>query len=88
MPAAIRVTLSDQEDRTLKELSYAEGVSPRTKQRALVIRLNAHGWNAPQIAQFLDCHEHSVRATLERWKTQGLAGLWEQKGRGRKRSRT
>jgi len=88
MPAAIRVTLSEEEDRTLKALSYAEGVPHRTKQRALAIRLNARGWNAPQIAKFLDWHEHSVRATLERWKTQGLGGLWEQKGRGRKRSRT
>ncbi|WP_052672351.1 helix-turn-helix domain-containing protein [Aliterella atlantica] len=88
MPAAIRVMLSEEEDRTLKELSYAEGVSHRIKQRALAIRLNARGWNAPQIAQFLDWHEHSVRNTLERWNTLGLGGLWEQKGRGRKRSRT
>lgn len=87
MPAAIRVILSEEEDRTLKELSYAEGVSHRIKQRALAIRLNARGWNAPQIAQFLDWHEHSVRATLERWNTLGLGGLWEQKGRGRKRNR-
>lgn len=88
MPAPIRVILSEQEDRTLQELSYAQGVPHRTKQRALAIRLNARGWNTPQIAQFFDWHEHSVRNTLKRWQTLGLGGLWEQKGRGRKRSRT
>lgn len=86
MPAAIRVRLNEEEDRTLKELSSAEGVPKRTKQRALVIRLNAYGWNTPQIGQFLNWHEHTVRSNLERWKTKGLGGLWEQRGRGRKRS--
>lgn len=86
MPAPIRVTLNTEEARTLLELSCADGVPLRTKQRALVIRLNAHGWNAPQIAQYLDWHEHTVRSTLERWKIQGLGGLWEVPGRGRKRS--
>ncbi len=84
MPAAIRVKLNEEEDRTLKELCCANGVPERTKQRALVMRLNAHGWNTAQIAQFLDWHEHTVRAALKRWKTKGLGGLWEEKGRGRK----
>ncbi len=43
MPTAIRVMLTQQEERILKELSYAQGVPHRTKQRALVIRLNAYG---------------------------------------------
>ena len=82
----MRVRLNEEEDRTLKELSGADGVTERTKQRALVIRLNAYGWNTPQIAAFLDWHEHTVRSSLERWETKGLGGLWERKGRGRKRS--
>lgn len=86
MPAPIRVKLNEEEDRTLKELCYANEVPERTKQRALAIRLNVHGWNTPRIAQFLDWHEHTVRAALERWETKGLGGLWEEKGRGRKRS--
>ncbi len=45
MPAAIRMKLNAEEDRTLLELSCANGVPHRTKQRALVIRLNAYGWN-------------------------------------------
>lgn len=84
MPAPIRVKLNEEEDRTLKELSCANGVTHRTKQRAMAIRLNGHGWNTPQIAQFLSWHEHTVRSTLERWETKGLGGLWDSPGRGRK----
>lgn len=87
MPAPIRAKLSEEEDRTLKELCCADFKVPhRTKQRALVIRLNAHGWNTPEIAQFLCWHQHTVRSTLKRWATLGLGGLWEERGRGRKRS--
>ena len=41
---------------------------------------------SPQIAQFLGWHEHTVRAALKRWETKSIGGLWEEKGRGRKRS--
>ena len=83
MPAPIRMVLNAEEDRTLFELSSADGVPHRTKQRATAIRLNAYGWNVPQIGQYLDWHEHTVRATLQRWQTRGLGGLWEAIGRGR-----
>ena len=33
----------------------------------------------------MKCHEHTVRATLQRWEKQGLGGLWEAPGRGAKR---
>ncbi len=47
-----------------------------------MIRLNAQGWNVPAIAKIFECHEHTVRATLRRWKNLGLGGLWEARGRG------
>ncbi|MFN6487305.1 MULTISPECIES: hypothetical protein [unclassified Nostoc] len=37
MPAAIRIVLNAEEDRTLLELSCADGVPYRTKQRAIAI---------------------------------------------------
>ena len=85
MPAPIRINLTEQEDRTLRELSYADGVPYRTRQRAMALRLNAHGWTTPKIAHYLDWHEHTVRATPRRWQELGLAGLWEAAGRGRQR---
>ncbi|WP_442944509.1 helix-turn-helix domain-containing protein [Nostoc sp.] len=30
--------------------------------------LNAHGWNVPQIAEYLDWAEQTVRQTIRRWQ--------------------
>lgn len=69
----------------LKELRVATTVPQRTRDRAHMLRLNAQGWNVPDIAEMFDCHEHTVRATIKRWQSRGLAGLWEAPGRGAKR---
>jgi transposase len=50
-----------------------------------MLRLNAQGWTVPAIAEIFNCHEHTVRATIGRWQTKGLGGLWEAPGRGAKR---
>jgi hypothetical protein len=47
MQSALRIILTAEEDRTLKELSCADKVPRRTRQRAIALRLNAHGWNVP-----------------------------------------
>ncbi|NDJ20640.1 helix-turn-helix domain-containing protein, partial [Nostoc sp. B(2019)] len=85
MPAPLRVALTDLEDLTLAQLREATRVPKRTRDRAQMIRLNAQGWNVPAIAKIFECHEHTVRATLRRWETLGLGGLWEAQGRGAKR---
>jgi transposase len=84
MPAAIRVVLHPEEERTLSELRRASGVSQRTRDRAHMVRLNAQGWNVSELAQMFECCEHTVRATLKRWRTDGLGGLWDAPGRGDK----
>lgn len=86
MPSALRIILTAEEDLTLKELSCADKVPRRTKQRAIGLRLNAHGWNVPQIAEYLGWAQQTVRQTIKRWQVQGLGGLWEAPGRGKKRS--
>jgi hypothetical protein len=45
MPAPLRIILSQTEDMTVQELSVADGVSRRTKLRAIALRLNAEGNN-------------------------------------------
>lgn len=82
MPAPLEISLTAEEDRTLKELSSADGVPRRTKTRATAVRLNAHGWTAPKIATYLEQTPATVRQTLRRWQNQGLGGLWEAPGRG------
>jgi transposase len=84
MPAPVRVVLTPEEDRTLSELRVATTVPQRTRDRAHMVRLNAQGWNAPALADIFQCCEHTVRATLKRWQTLGLGGLWDAPGRGDK----
>ena len=84
MPAPLRIILDLEEDRTLSELRLAEHLPQRIRDRAHMLRLNAQGWNVPAIAEIFECHPHTVRATIRRWETGGLGGLWEAPGRGAK----
>ena len=84
MPAPLRIKLNRQEEMTLAELRKAISVPYRTRDRAHMLKLNAQGKNVPEIAQIFKCHEHTVRATIRRWETRGLVGLWEASGRGAK----
>lgn len=84
MPAPLRIKLNKSEENTLSELRKASSVPYRTRDRAQMLKLNAQGKNVPEIAQMFNCHEHTVRMTIRRWETKGLAGLWEVKGRGTK----
>ncbi len=85
MPAPLRIILSKSDDEMLSELRVATTVPQRTRDRAHMLRLNAQGWNVPEIAVMFECHEHTVRATIKRWQAGGLSGLWEAPGRGAKR---
>ena len=80
----LRITLTAEEDCTLSELRQGQTVPYRTRDRALMLRLNAQGLNVPAIAAIFQCHQHPVRATLKRWESDGLGGLWEAPGRGAK----
>jgi transposase len=84
MPAPLRITLTEEEDRTLSELRQAQSVPYRTRDRAHMLRLNAQGMNVPAIAEVFQCHQQTVRAILKRWQQHGLGGLWEAPGRGAK----
>lgn len=93
MPAPLKIKLTSEEDRTLLELSAADGVPRRTKYRAIAygraslnaLRLNAQGYQVREIAKYLDWAEQTVRQTLHRWQESGLTGLWEAPGRGKTR---
>lgn len=74
MPAPLQVELTTEEDTTLRELSIATGVPRRTRQRAMVVRLNDDGWNVEHIAQHLQMHEHSVRSEFGLGRAVGCVG--------------
>ena len=74
MPAALKITLTNEENQTLQELEVAQEVFRRTKQRATVLRLNANGLKVKAIANYLGWAESTVRQTIHRWNKSGLAG--------------
>lgn len=85
MGMRLRVFLTPEEDRTLRELRRAKTVPQRIKDRADVVRMNARGDYIETIAAYFDWHVETVRNTLNRWQTGGLGGLWEAPGRGKPR---
>jgi transposase len=86
MGARLRVFLKAEEDRTLSELRTAKDVPQRVKDRGSMLRLNNRGWYIEKIAEYFNCHQQTVRETIHRWQKRGLSGLWETKGRGKKKS--
>lgn len=84
MGARLRVVLSSAEEQTLWELHRAPHVPQRVKDRAEAVRLSHRGWYTETIAAHLHWHVSTVREALHRWLNQGLGGLWEAKGRGRR----
>ena len=84
MPAPLRVILTVEESEMLRDLRLATTVPQRTRDRAHLLRLNAQGWNTPELADMFEIHPHTVRTTIKRWKDRGLSGLFEAPGRGAK----
>ncbi len=83
MGARLRVFLTREQNKTLLNLRTAE-VSQKVKDRAEIIRLNAHGWYVEKIAAHFNLTVQTVREVLHKWDKFGLEGLWELSGRGRK----
>jgi transposase len=83
MGARLRVFLTREQDKTLFNLRTAD-VPQKVKDRAEVIRLNAHGWYVEKIAAHFNWTPQTVREVLHKWKELGLQGLWELPGRGGK----
>ena len=86
MGARLRIFLTTEEERTLRELRTAKTVPQRVKDRASMLRLNNQGMYLEDIASYCDCNRQTVRETRHSWHKQGLGGLWEAQGRGQKRS--
>ena len=85
MPAPLKVNLNEEEDRQLLKLQQQAEIPSRVRCRAEIVRLNAYGWSVSQIAEYKKLSSHTVRKSLHSWSNQGLEGLWEAGGRGRKR---
>ena len=83
MGARLRVFLTREQDKTLLNLRTTD-VPQKVKDRAEVIRLNAHGWYVEKIAAHFNWTTQTVREILHKWRKLGLDSLWELPGRGGK----
>jgi transposase len=83
MGARLRVFLTSEQDQSLLKLRTAD-VPQKVKDRAEVIRLNAHGWYVEKIAAHFNWARQTVREVLHKWQKLGLQGLWDSQGRGLK----
>ena len=81
--ARLRVFLTREQDQTLLNLRTAD-VPQKVKDRAEVVRLNAHGWYVEKIADHFNWTPQTVRTVLHKWQEFGMEGLWELPGRGGK----
>ena len=83
MGARLRIFLTKQEDQTLLKLRNCD-VPQKVKDRAEIIRLNAHGWYVEKIAGHFNWTSQTVRDVLHRWQKLNYSGLWDKPGRGGK----
>lgn len=83
MGARLRVFLTREQDKILLKLR-TENVPQKVKDRAEVIRLNAHGWYVEKIAAHFNWTPQTVREVLHKWEKLGIQGLWDKLGRGGK----
>jgi transposase len=81
----IRIFLTPEQNRTLSELRTNSKLPQRVRDRAEVVRLNAHGWTVEKIAIYFDWNPRTVRDTLHRWQKSGLEGLGDSPRPGGKR---
>src|SRR6476661_7661657 len=77
MGARLRVFLTEKQDKDLLNLRTAK-VPQKVKDRAEVIRLNAHGWYDEKIAAHFKWTSQTVRVVLHKWEKFGRESLWKE----------
>lgn len=60
----------------------------RTRKRAQAILLSARRYTIDEISAILECHRVTVSRWIDQWHEQGIDGLLENEGRGRKKTFT
>ena len=71
----LHITLTDDHQSELQRLRREPGLSPLERDRVEIVLLAAAGWSAPRIAAHLDRCGPTVRTTLHRFLSGGVAGL-------------
>lgn len=77
------IILSDEERQALKQ-GYLKGKTHSYRQRCKGILLKSEGKKSADVAAELECNAITVNNWLKRYQAEGLAGLTNREGRGRK----
>jgi transposase len=72
------------EERTIRKLAGSRHAPGDWILRAQMIALSWDGWRTTAIAAELNCHPQTVRERIERFNIDGLDGLGDRPGAGRK----
>lgn len=80
------VLLTQEEEQELKRRINAPTSSKRDSERAEIILLRADGLKQEEVASHLGCSSVKVSKWTSRFRTDGLDGLLDKPGRGRKSS--
>jgi len=75
----------DGEERKIRKLAGARHAPADWTERARIITLSWDGLAVPAIAGQLGCHPKKVRRWLHRFSAEGIDGLGDRPGAGRKR---
>jgi transposase len=75
----------DGEDRKVRKLAGARHAPADWTERARIVALSWDGLAVPAIAEQLGCHPKKVRRWLHRFNAEGIDGLGDRPGVGRKR---
>lgn len=80
------IILRDVNQETKKLLKRIELGSqyPQVRNRAKCINLLESGWSIPQLVKIFGVSRKTIYNWLTKWEREGLPGLYNQKGRGRK----
>jgi len=84
MPEFVRL-LTPEEDRAIHQLLRSRTVPAGYSTRALIIHFSSQGETPAEIARRLEHKYDNVCKWIRRFNEEGLAGLNERPGRGRKR---
>ncbi|MFI7423693.1 helix-turn-helix domain-containing protein [Nonomuraea sp. NPDC049684] len=79
-----RTPLDDREERQIRRLAGARHAPADWIQRATIITMSWDGARVPAIAARVGCHPATVRRRLRRFSADGIEGLADLPGSGRK----
>jgi transposase len=87
MPKILRARppRDDGEGRKIRKLAGARHAPADWAERARIVALSWDGLGVPAIAERLGCHPKKVRRWLHRFNADGVGGLGDRPGCGRKR---